>query len=54
MAIRDRLKNFIYRNERLTAAYEWLLERWPMLVVRALIAAVVGCLIALTVMMLTD
>ena len=49
----SRILRFIYRHERLANAYDWLGDNWLMAVIYLLFAAVVLCMVNLTVMVLT-
>lgn len=49
----SRILRFIYRHERLAAAYEWLVDNWLMVVIYVLFALVVLCMINLAVLVLT-
>ncbi len=49
----SRILRFIYRHERLANAYDWLGDNWLMTVIYLLFAAVVLCMVNLTVMVLT-
>lgn len=50
----SRLKDFIYRHDRLATIYEWLVENWLLTVIYLLAAAVVFCLINLAVVTCND
>jgi len=50
----SRLKDFIYRHNRLATIYEWLVENWLLTVIYLLAAAVVFCLINLAVAACND